>query len=333
MLPQQALQQIKTMLLPFHDVVKDDFEAVNQLILKQLHSNVPLVENIGEYLIEAGGKRLRPLLVLLAARACGYQGSNHIDLAAIIEFIHTATLLHDDVVDTSDLRRGRPTANSKWGNAPSVLVGDFLYSRAFQMMVKLNSMEILAILADTTNTISEGEVQQLINAGNTSISREDYYTVIDKKTAQLFKAAAQVGAVIAGAPEKTCNALAQYGHHLGMAFQLADDALDYSGSAEELGKNIGDDLAEGKPTLPLIHTMATGTEEQAQLIRHAIEEKSLDNLDKVKAAIDATDAIDATLEIARSHARRAEQAIDVLPKTKEKTVLIDLIRFSYNRHH
>jgi len=319
------------MLLPFHDVVKTDFEAVNQLILNQLHSDVPLVENIGEYLIEAGGKRLRPLLVLLSARACGYQGNNHIDLAAIIEFIHTATLLHDDVVDTSDLRRGRPTANAKWGNAPSVLVGDFLYSRAFQMMVKLDRMEILAILADTTNVISEGEVQQLINAGNAGISRQDYYTVIDKKTAQLFKAAAQVGAVIADADADSCESLAQYGHHLGMAFQLADDALDYSGSAEELGKNIGDDLAEGKPTLPLIHAMATGTKQQAELIKTAIEEKNLDHLDGVKNAIDATNAIAYTLDIARSHADKATGAIKALKDTKEKTVLIDLIKFSYNR--
>jgi octaprenyl-diphosphate synthase len=290
------------------------------------------VENIGEYLIEAGGKRLRPLLVLLAARACGYQGSNHIDLAAIIEFIHTATLLHDDVVDTSDLRRGRPTANSKWGNAPSVLVGDFLYSRAFQMMVKLNSMEILAILADTTNTISEGEVQQLINAGNTSISKEDYYTVIDKKTAQLFKAAAQAGAVIAGAPEETCDALAQYGHHLGMAFQLADDALDYSGSAEELGKNIGDDLAEGKPTLPLIHVMHQGTAFQAELIRTVISEGGLEHLEAVKAAIDATGAIEHTIEIARHHADAAVSSLDGLADSEEKTAMVELALFSYNRH-
>ena len=237
-------------MLPFHDAVGDDFEAVNQLIVHQLHSDVGLVENIGQYLVDAGGKRLRPLLVLLAARACGYQGSNHIALAAIIEFIHTATLLHDDVVDTSDLRRGRATANARWGNGPSVLVGDFLYSRAFQMMVALGEMEIMAILADTTNIISEGEVQQLLNAGNDTVSEADYLAVIDKKTARLFAAAAQTGAVLAGAQPGLCDQLARYGHHLGMAFQLADDALDYQGNSDELGKNIGDDLAEGKPTLP-----------------------------------------------------------------------------------
>src|SRR5690606_25993941 len=258
-------------MLPFHHAVKDEFEAVNQRILTELHSEVPLVENIGHYLIDAGGKRLRPLLVLLSAKACGYSGDRHVTLAAIIEFIHTATLLHDDVVDTSDLRRGRLTANARWGNAPSVLVGDFLYSRAFQMMVALGNMEIMHILADTTNAISEGEVQQLVNAGNDQTSEQDYLQVIDKKTAKLFEAAALCGAVIAASSPRIASAMASYGHHIGMAFQLVDDALDYSSSSEELGKNIGDDLAEGKPTLPLIHVLAEGNKEQARLVREAIK--------------------------------------------------------------
>jgi octaprenyl-diphosphate synthase len=322
------------MLLPFHDVVKDDFDAVNSLILNQLHSDVELVENIGHYLIEAGGKRLRPLLVLLAARACNYQGSDHIALATIIEFIHTATLLHDDVVDTSDLRRGRATANARWGNAPSVLVGDFLYSRAFQMMVTINRMEILDILANTTNIISEGEVQQLINAGNPGVSEQDYFTVIDKKTAQLFQAAARVGAVIANADGPVVNGLASYGHHIGMAFQLTDDALDYSGSTEDLGKNVGDDLAEGKPTLPLIHVMHHGTASQAKVVRQAIENADgIAHLEEVKQAIDATGAIDYTMAIARQHASKAIDAIGVLPASAEKNAMSALAEFSFDRNH
>src|SRR5690606_12036590 len=257
-------------MLPFHDAVKEDFAAVNQLIIDQLHSDVDLVENIGHYLVEAGGKRLRPLMVLLTARALEYQGNQHLDLAAIIEFIHTATLLHDDVVDMSELRRGRPTANAQWGNAPSVLVGDFLYSRAYQMMVAIGSMDIMAILSDATNVISEGEVQQLANAKNRQVSEANYLEVIDKKSAVLFAAACEVAAVLSGASDAQRAALKAYGHHVGMAFQLVDDALDYTGDAATLGKNVGDDLAEGKPTLPLIYAMRQSEPEQAQLIAYAI---------------------------------------------------------------
>jgi octaprenyl-diphosphate synthase len=318
-------------MLPFHDAVGDDFEAVNQLIVHQLHSDVGLVENIGQYLVDAGGKRLRPLLVLLAARACGYQGSNHIALAAIIEFIHTATLLHDDVVDTSDLRRGRATANARWGNGPSVLVGDFLYSRAFQMMVALGEMEIMAILADTTNIISEGEVQQLLNAGNDTVSEADYLAVIDKKTARLFAAAAQTGAVLAGAQPGLCDQLARYGHHLGMAFQLADDALDYQGNSDELGKNIGDDLAEGKPTLPLIRVIQRGTPEQVALIRTVIRDGGLHHLEQVKEAIAATDAIAYTLAAAENHVHHAIDNLSLLADSREKATLLELAKFACSR--
>lgn len=318
-------------MLPFYPVVNDEFAAVNALILRELHSEVPLVENIGHYLIEAGGKRLRPLLVLLSAKACGYQGSDHISLAAVIEFIHSATLLHDDVVDTSDLRRGKLTANARWGNAPSVLVGDFLYSRAFQMMVALGNMEIMHILADTTNAISEGEVQQLINAGNDQTSEQDYLQVIDKKTAKLFEAAARSGAVVAGAPQQLTNSLASYGHHIGMAFQLVDDALDYSSSSTELGKNIGDDLAEGKSTLPLIHVLNKGSSEQAQLVRDAIKSGGLEQLDSVLAAIQATGAIQHTMNLARHHVDHAIACLQGLVESDAKTALAELARFAVER--
>src|SRR5690606_26031545 len=239
-------------MLSFYEPVQSDFEAVNQLIIEQLHSDVELVENIGHYLVESGGKRLRPLLTLLASGALGYQGREHLKLATIIEFIHTATLLHDDVVDVSSLRRGRLTANAKWGNAPSVLVGDFLYSRAFQLMVDIGDVDIMRILADTTNTVSEGEVQQLVNAKDPDVGEDAYFQVIHKKTAILFAAAAETAGVLAQAPAEQRQALHAYGYHIGMAFQLVDDLLDYSGDSESLGKNVGDDLAEGKPTLPLI---------------------------------------------------------------------------------
>ena len=320
-------------MLPFHDVVRDDFEAVNNLIINQLHSDVGLVENIGQYIVDAGGKRLRPLMVLLAARAAGYSGDRHIPLAAIIEFIHTATLLHDDVVDTSDLRRGRATANARWGNAPSVLVGDFLYSRAFQMMVALQNMDIMAILADTTNIISEGEVQQLINAGNDGVTEADYYTVIDKKTAQLFSAATHTAAVLADCPADTRRQLASYGHHLGMVFQLTDDVLDYQGDAEEIGKNLGDDLAEGKATLPLIHVIQHGAPQQAELIRRVIREGGRDRFDDVIAAIRDTGAIDYTLAVAESHRDSAVAELDSLSDSPEKQAMADIADFALSRSY
>lgn len=318
-------------MLPFHQVVKAEFDQVNDLILSQLHSDVGLVENIGQYIIDAGGKRLRPLLVILSANSCGYLGSQHTSLAAIIEFIHTATLLHDDVVDTSDLRRGRATANAKFGNAPSVLVGDFLYSRAFQMLVAIENMDIMRIIADTTNIISEGEVQQLINAGNPDATETTYLEVIRKKTAQLFDAAAEVGAVLAGASPSQQAAMGRYGHHLGMAFQLVDDALDYNGNTEDLGKNVGDDLAEGKPTLPLIYAMQHGSPDQAALIRSAIEEGGIEQMDIILDTVNATGALDYTLSCAKRHTEQAKLCLADLPDTPERQAMFDLADFAIQR--
>ncbi|MCO1334811.1 octaprenyl diphosphate synthase [Microbulbifer sp. OS29] len=319
-------------MLPFHKVAAEDFAAVNQRILDQLHSDVPLVENIGHYLVEAGGKRLRPLLVLLCARACGYRGEGHIDLATIIEFIHTATLLHDDVVDTSDMRRGRLTANAKWGNAPSVLVGDFLYSRAFQMMIALQDMRVMAILSDTTNTIAEGEVQQLVNAGDPTVSEENYFIVIHKKTGALFEAACETAAVLTGCSSEEQASLKLYGRYLGLAFQLVDDALDYRGNPEELGKNVGDDLAEGKPTLPLIYTMANGSTEQAQLVKEAIKQRSAEKLPQIVEAIEACGALDYTMERARAAVEDAKEQLAFMPGSEQKTALQQLASFAIERN-
>ena len=320
-------------MLPFHNTVADDFQAVNETIIAQLHSDIDDVENIGHYIIDAGGKRLRPLLVLLAAKSLGYKGSDHINLAAIIEFIHTATLLHDDVVDASQMRRGRPTANAEFGNAPSVLVGDFLYSRAFQMLVSIGNMEIMAIMADTTNVISEGEVQQLANIGNASLTENDYLEVIRKKTACLFEAAALTGSVIAQTDAIQRDALAKYGHHLGMAFQLMDDVLDYQGDADTLGKNLGDDLAEGKATLPLIFTLKNGSREQAHLVRQAIEESSTSNLDQVIQAINASGGLEYTRELAFSQSKAALEHIHCLEKSVFSMALEQLANFSISRNY
>lgn len=323
-------------MLPFHHVVKDDFSAVNQLIIDQLHSDVGLVENIGHYLVEAGGKRLRPLMVLLTANALGLpQASNsekpHLALAAIIEFIHTATLLHDDVVDMSNLRRGRPTANAQWGNAPSVLVGDFLYSRAFQMMVTIGSMDVMAILSDTTNVIAEGEVQQLVNAKDPNVTEANYFNVIDKKTAVLFAAACEVAAVICNATAAQRTALRSYGLKVGIAFQLVDDALDYTGDAATLGKNVGDDLAEGKPTLPLIYAMRTGTPAQAALIATAIRNGDASQLDAILAIVQSTGAMDYTLECARAHVRQAVEQLQHLPVNIYSDAMKQVAEFSLAR--
>ncbi|MYM64576.1 octaprenyl diphosphate synthase [Pseudomaricurvus sp. HS19] len=322
-------------MLPFHKAVEADFAAVNQLIIEQLHSNVGLVENIGHYLVEAGGKRLRPLLVLLTANALNYpaRGKQHLDLAAIIEFIHTATLLHDDVVDISNMRRGRPTANAKWGNAPSVLVGDFLYSRAFQMMVAIGSMEIMQILSDTTNTISEGEVQQLVNAKDPTVSEANYLEVIYKKTGALFEAACDTAAVLADATAEQRQALKRYGYHLGLAFQLIDDALDYEGDAETLGKNVGDDLAEGKPTLPLIQAMAQGTAEESALIADAIREGALDQLQAVVAIVQRTGALQYTTDSAKEQADLAIAQLEHLPDSPYRQAMTELAHFAVGRDH
>ena len=318
-------------MLSFHDVVRDDFDSVNQLILKQLHSNVELVENIGHYIVEAGGKRLRPLLVLLSARSLGYTGKQHIDLATIIEFIHTATLLHDDVVDLSQLRRNRATANAKWGNAPSVLVGDFLYSRAFQMMVAIGNMRVMDIMSEATNVIAEGEVLQLVNAGDPNTTEERYLKVIHFKTAKLFEAAAQLGAVIAGDQDATIEAFRRYGYHLGMAFQLIDDMLDYSGSSSELGKNVGDDLAEGKPTLPLIYALKNGSAKDQELIRQAITNKDGSQLAQVVDAVKRSHALTDTRLKAEQERDLAIAALATLSDSTYKQALISLAQFSVSR--
>lgn len=320
-------------MLPFQHAVAPDLSAVNDLIIRELHSEVGLVENIGHYIVDAGGKRLRPILVLLTARCLEYPQNRHIELATIIEFIHTATLLHDDVVDMSDLRRGRPTANAQFGNAPSVLVGDFLYSRAFQMLVRMGSMEIMAILSDTTNVISEGEVQQLINVRNPQVTEADYMTVIHKKTAALFEAACSTAAVLAGAQEVQRQAAWQYGHHLGLAFQLIDDLLDYDGDQEALGKNIGDDLAEGKPTLPLIFAMANTQGNEKALIEKAITEGGLDQLRDIVALVQRCGALDYTRRCAQHHAQAAATALAVLPDNPWRKAMLELAQFSVTRSY
>lgn len=322
----EELQQLRAL-------VTTDLQDADQLILKQLHSDVALVNQLGAYIINSGGKRMRPLLVLLAARACGYEGGQHVDCAAIIEFIHTATLLHDDVVDGSDMRRGEETANSVWGNDASVLVGDFLYSRAFQMMVGVGSMDVMEIMADTTNLIAEGEVMQLLNCHDPDITEEKYLKVIYAKTGKLFEAGARLGAVLAGRPKQEQEALASYGAHLGTAFQMVDDHLDYGSSSDEIGKNIGDDLAEGKTTLPLIYALRHGTPEQVAILRHAIEEGRREDFDLVSKAIESTGAIAYTARRAADEAAAAAQSLVDLPDSPYKEALIQLAEFSVRRNH
>jgi len=313
------------------NLIQDDMEAVNQLIRQSLYSEVALIGELGNYLINSGGKRIRPALVLLSARACGYQGTMHHQVAAIIEFIHTATLLHDDVVDASNMRRGKETANAIWGNEASVLVGDFVYSRAFEMMIKVKSMRVMEILAHATNTIAEGEVMQLLNVHNADTTIESYLDVIHCKTAKLFEAGSELGALLSGATEEQITAMATYGMHLGTAFQLVDDVLDYSSSTDELGKNVGDDLAEGKPTLPLIYTIQHGNKEQAALVRHAIEKGGLDNIDAVLEAIEATGAITYTAQLAREEASKAREVLSIFPSSPYKEALLSLADFSVER--
>ncbi|MEX0605233.1 MAG: polyprenyl synthetase family protein [Marinobacter sp.] len=304
-----------------YDTVADDFSRVNDLITHRLSSDVPLVEKIAQYIVESGGKRLRPLLVLLTTRALGYEKDNHLKLAAVIEFLHTATLLHDDVVDTSDLRRGKKTANARWGNAPSVLVGDFLYSRAFQMMVELNSMPVMEVLSSATAVIAEGEVMQLMNVKNPDLSEAQYMTVIHNKTAMLFEAASHAGALLANAPADQALAMKEYGKHLGLAFQLVDDVLDYQGDAESMGKNVGDDLAEGKTTLPLIYAILHCSNEERKLIRTAIRQGGLKDLPAILAIVERSGAINYTLELAQEHATKAGKCLESLPDSPHKQAL------------
>jgi len=305
---------------------------VDEVIRRRLASDVVLIRTVASYIIESGGKRLRPALLLLAANACGAQGPAKHELATVIEFIHTATLLHDDVVDESSLRRGRKTANAQFGNAASVLVGDFLYSRAFQMMVDVGSLRMMAVLADATNVIAEGEVLQLLNIHDADTDEERYLQVIRFKTAKLFQAATQLGAILGGASAEVESALADYGMHLGTAFQLVDDVLDYSGDFQETGKNLGDDLAEGKPTLPLIHVMRVGDDEEKSVVRQAIEQGGKADLERVIAAIRRVGALEYARGKARAEAARAIASLEGIPGSACRDSLLQLANFSVERN-
>jgi len=311
--------------------ITEDMRAVDAVIRKSLHSEVVLINQVADYIINSGGKRLRPALVLLSAGVFGKIETRHHELAAVVEFIHTATLLHDDVVDESALRRGRATANTLFGNAASVLVGDFVYSRAFQMMVGVQNMRVMDILAEATNIIAEGEVLQLLNINDADISDDDYLRVIHYKTAKLFEAATRLGAVICQASNEDENAMAEYGMRLGTAFQLIDDVLDLSGNSEDIGKNLGDDIAEGKPTLPLLYAMRHGDAEQNQLIRNAIEQGGLEDFSAIIQAVEQTGALDYVRNIAKQEAELACKAIQHLPSTPQHQALIQLAEFSVSR--
>ncbi|BBP42632.1 polyprenyl synthetase family protein [Thiosulfativibrio zosterae] len=319
-------------LADIRQLILEDIQATDHLILTKLASDVVLINQIGHYIINSGGKRLRPLLVLLSARACGYQGKDHLTMAAVIEFIHTSTLLHDDVVDESDTRRGNKTANEVWGNAASVLVGDFLYSRSFEMMVEPGLMKIMQVMSEATNVIAAGEVLQLLNCHDADTTTERYMEVIHRKTAKLFEAATQMGPVLSNRPELEAAFIA-YGKHLGAAFQLVDDALDYTANEEELGKNIGDDLAEGKPTLPLIYVLETGSAADQDIIRRAIETEGLNLLAEVTEIIERSGAIAHTYKIAHQEADKAKQALEPLEASDFKVALLSLADLAVNRTH
>lgn len=322
--------------LPFLVPVEADMLRVDAVIRARLASDVLMVRQVAEHIVAGGGKRLRPALVLLSSGACGYPGDSgrvgHHELAAVVEFIHTATLLHDDVVDGSELRRGRNTANAQFGNAAAVLVGDFLYSRAFQMMLSVDSMRVMEVLAEATNTIAEGEVLQLMNCHDPAVGEARYLEVIRRKTAKLFEAAARLGAVLANASPSVENGLAEYGMRLGTAFQLVDDVLDYSGDAEAIGKSLGDDLAEGKPTLPLIRAMASGSAAQAATVRHAIIEGGRAEFASVLDAVRATGALDYARAVAEREAQLARDALHSLPASGYRDSLLELASFSVVRH-
>jgi len=321
---QPGFEEVKTL-------AADDMLAVDALIRQSLQSDVILVSQVSEYIVTSGGKRLRPLIVLLAAKALGYSGDKQIQAAAIIEFIHTATLLHDDVVDSSDRRRGKDTANTVFGNQASVLVGDFLYSRAFQMMVNVGRMQVMQILADATNTIAAGEVMQLMNVHDPDVTEQAYRKVIYRKTARLFEAGAKISAILADRDPADEAAMIRYGQNLGTAYQLVDDALDYDASPEELGKNLGDDLAEGKPTLPLIYAMEKCTESERQMIRSAVEEGGLDHLDEIHTVIESTGALEYTAKRAQEAADIAIDALSSIPDSEYKEALITIADFAVKR--
>ncbi|MFZ9034978.1 MAG: octaprenyl diphosphate synthase [Francisellaceae bacterium] len=321
-----TLEQIRTLM-------QREINNNNQLIIDELYSDVLLINQISQYIIHSGGKRLRPLLLMLAAKALNYHEENHIKAAAIIEFIHTATLLHDDVVDDSALRRGKKTANNVFGNAASVLTGDFLYSRAFQLMVDIDQMAIMRVLADATNKIAEGEVLQLLNCNNPDISEADYMQVIYCKTAKLFEAAVEVAAILAHADQKTTEAIITYGRHLGNAFQIADDILDYTSDAKTLGKNIGDDLAEGKTTLPVIYTLNHIDDENQALIRTAIEQGKHPQMAEIVALIKSNGGVEYALKCAQKEAQSAIDALNFLPDSDYKEALISLCHIATKRNH
>jgi octaprenyl-diphosphate synthase len=315
----------------FLDLTSSDLKQVDALILENLNSNVALVEHIGEYLVQAGGKRLRPMLSLISAKALGFEHASIFQLATAVEFIHTATLLHDDVVDESNLRRGRDTANAKWGNAPSVLVGDFVYSRAFQLLVKIGNLEVLDILSETTNVLAEGEVLQLVNAGDASLSERDYYQVIRAKTAKLFEAACEGSAILASATTEQRKQLATFGDQLGIAFQLVDDLLDYIGNVDTMGKNVGDDLAEGKTTLPLIHAMKYASAEDAGTIRTALQTKNTDQIDDIIRIVEATGSLNYTRDAAYRAIETAKGALSEIPASAYRNALEEIADYCIAR--
>ncbi|MGH1536873.1 MAG: polyprenyl synthetase family protein [Gammaproteobacteria bacterium] len=312
-------------------LVAEDMEGVNSAIRQYLHSDVALISQMANYIINSGGKRLRPIMAILCARACGYAGNKHSLVAAIIEFIHTATLLHDDVVDESNLRRGHETANAIWGNESSVLVGDFVFSRSFEMMVDVGEMRVMEILARASNTIAEGEVMQLLNCNDPDTTEERYMMVIQSKTAKLFEAACQLGAVLAGESSEVEQACAAYGTHIGTAFQLKDDLLDYQASPEEMGKNLGDDLAEGKPTLPLIYALKNSSGEASEMLRNAIINGGKQNMQEILKVIESSNAIVYTEEAANQQANIARQQIELLPYNKYRDALLELADFAITR--
>ncbi len=332
LLKTSAPEQPENYMDALHGLLYEDMSQVDALIQKNLQSKVVLINQVGHHIVNSGGKRLRPILLLLTARHFGYAGSQHINLSAIIEFIHTATLLHDDVVDASMLRRGQETANQKWGNEVSVLVGDFLYSRAFQMMIDTNSVRLMDVLAKATNTIAEGEVQQLLNSHNPGISEVGYINVIQSKTAKLFEAAGKLGAILSKREPDDEQAMAKYGMHLGTAFQLIDDVLDYSASSSEFGKNIGDDLTEGKPTLPLLYAMWNSSDAEANIIRESILNGGLGAINVIQKIIAKTKAIEYTFERAQKEAGLAIASLDCFPKTEYLDAMISLAKFSLKRH-
>ncbi|OUU78527.1 MAG: octaprenyl diphosphate synthase [Gammaproteobacteria bacterium TMED78] len=315
------------------ELVAKDWESVNSLIARKLGSDVSLINQIAHHIIHGEGKRLRPLITLLASKACNYNGDKHINNAVIIEFIHTATLLHDDVVDNSGLRRGEKTANKVFGNQASILVGDFLYSRSFQMMMEIRELRVLDVLANTTNTIAEGEVLQLMHCKNPNTTEENYLEVIYRKTAKLFEAASRIGAIISKSDEQVENSLIKYGRHLGSAFQLIDDALDYNADHNDLGKNIGDDLSEGKPTLPLIYALQNGSAAERNMIKEAIQSGGTQNLKSIQLAIESSGGIRYTEEKAKEQIELAINSLNTLPENKYKKALIELANHSLSRNY